>query len=471
MRLLDYLTGIVSLLTLPFILWWGVNQSPHCAAALEKRLETRAQEALLLAGADWAIVTMDGQTAILTGATPSEDAAEEAARITLRSSGKGGLLFGGVSQVVTRVHAADAVRPYTWRVDKLGDGGLSLSGHVPSKAARAALVAEAGAVSKGPVEDRMVVAAGAPDGNWQGIARVALLQVAELDAGGAQLSDYVLTVRGSVADDATRARLTASTGAVAGPFRGVALIRGQPLWSALHAADGSLVLSGTIPSESDRRALMTLAKRSASGEVRDEMVVAQTAHEGWIDGAKAGLAHFAAFSSGEMTFDPAVNGFTFEGAAPASTLQFLNDDMVRAAGRWRFVSVAEVEAAAIAASIADTQSSCAERINAQLASPAVSFRSGRAEFSRDSAEGLDELARIARECGAAAALEIDVDGDALAEARAAEFAGFLERAGVTRPRIAAIGYGPVEAVEGMDSFAAAATERPLEFTVRERSTQ
>ena len=95
MRLLDYLTGLISLIALPFIAWWGINQSPQSAAMLEARLEAKALQSLRQAGIDWANVEMDGQTAILTGAAPSEDAVPEAASIVLRSSGGGGLLGGG----------------------------------------------------------------------------------------------------------------------------------------------------------------------------------------------------------------------------------------------------------------------------------------------------------------------------------------------------------------------------------------
>ena len=216
---------------------------------------------------------------------------------------------------------------------------------------------------------------------------------------------------------------------------------------------------------------MTAAKRAFDGDVTDAMLVGDTSADGWIDGAKAGLAHLAAFSTGEMTFDPAVNGFTFDGVAPASTLQFLNEDMARAAGRWRFVIGADAEAAVLSAAPALTAEGCAATLNEMIAGPGVSFEPGRAEFSRDSADGLDEIARLAAECVAAGGFDIEVEGDALAEARAAEFAGFLERAGVTRPRIAAIGYGPAAAVEGMDSHAAEPPDQPLEFKVRERSAQ
>ena len=472
MRLLDYLTGLVSLLALPFIAWWSVNQSPQSAARLEARLETKAHQALQLAGIDWASVDMDGQTAILTGGAPSGDAAEDAARVVLRSSGQGGVLFGGISQVENHAHTAEAVRPYVWTAEKMADGQLVVSGHVPSKAVRAALMLEAGAVSKGPAEDRMIVAAGAPDGNWQGIATLAIRQLAELDAGSAVLEDAVLTVRGQSMDDGLRARVTGATGAVAAPFRGVALIRGVPLWSATFSG-GELIVSGAVPGEADRRALLAIVRRVFDGEVRDEMVVADTAADGWMDGAKAGLAHFAAFASGTMAFDPAINGFTFEGEAPASTLQFLNDDMQRAAGPWRFVIAAEAQVAEaeIAAAGPAEAVACAENMNRMLESATVGFVPGSAEFRRQDAKALDELAAIARLCGEGAALELEVNGDALTEARAAAVADYLERSGAARPRLAAINYGPAAGGRVMDTGAAAGSDRPLEFTVRERSGQ
>lgn len=466
MRLLDYLTGLVSLLALPFIAWWSVNQSPQSAARLEARLEARALQSLQSAGIDWASVTLDGQTAILTGGAPSGDAAQAAARTVLRSSGSGGVLFGGISQVENHAHTAEPVRPYVWTAEKMPDGKLVLSGHVPSKALRADLMLEAGAVSRGPAEDHMVVAAGAPDGNWQGIAKLAISQLAGLDAGSAVFENTVLTVRGQSMDDAMRAEITGAVSAMAAPFRGVALIRGVPLWSA-SLAGGELVLAGAVPGEADRQALLAIVRRGFDGEVRDEMVVANTAAGGWIGGAKAGLTHLAAFRSGALAFDPVINGFTFEGEAPASTLQFLSEDMAGAAGSWRVVIAAEA-----AADVVETPGgTCTEGMNRMLESAAVGFEPGRATFRRDDAEALDRFAGIARLCGADTPLQLDVSGDALAQARAAAMADYLERAGAARPRLAAIAYGPSEGGRVMDTEAAARSERPLEFTVREWSGQ
>jgi len=474
-RLLDYLTGIIALITLPFIAWWGVNQSPQSASVLEARLQAKAQSALQAAGMDWAGVEMDGQTAILTGAAPSEDAIDEAARVILRSSGRGGVLFGGVSQVRTEAGQAPPVRPYAWSAEKSADGGIVISGHVPSKAVRALLLLEAEAVARGPVEDRMVLASGAPAGNWQGIARFAIAQLAELDAGRAALSDHVLTLQGVASDDALRLRLTRAVTGVAAPYRGVALVRGTPLWAAAWS-NGELVLSGAVPSEAERRALVAIARRNTGAEVRDEMVVAQSAAADWTAGARAGLAHFAKFTSGIMAVDPAVGAFTFEGTAPASTLQFLTEDMTGPAGRWRVVIGAATETAAadvasVAAAPVEAPADCAGIINAVFESDEAGFEPGSANFRRADAAALDALATAARACAAGDALELVVDDDALARARAEALAGFLERAGLPRPRVAAIGYGPAEGARGMDTVAAPASDGPFDFTVREQSAQ
>lgn len=474
-RLLDYLTGVAALFALPFIAWWGVNQSPQSAQRLEARLQVRALAALQAAGIDWAGVGMDGQMAILTGAAPSEDAVTEAARIVLRSSGPGGLILGGVSQVRSEAVQAPPVRPYLWTAETSSGGGLVLAGHVPSGAVRAQLILEAEAIARGPVEDRMVLASGAPAGNWQGIARLALAELGRLDEGRAQLSDHVLTLHGIAIDDGLRVRVTRAISGVAAPFEGVALVRGIPLWSASWIG-GELVLSGAIPTEADRRALVSLARRESGREVRDEMVVTEAPVSGWVGAARAGLAHFARFSAGFMAFDPATRAFTFEGQAPASTLQFLSEDMAGFEGRWRVVMVATPQAGQATPALAvpapaGEGRSCAGRINAQLASGKVGFEPGSAAFRRSGGAALDAFAAEVAACPPGQELELLVQDDALALARAGALADYLRRAGLARPRLAVIGYGPAEADRGMDTGAAAVSDRPSEFTVREQSAE
>lgn len=464
-RLLDYLIGLLSLLALPFIAWWGLYQSPQSAAALEAKLETAANAALVKAGIDWARAEMDGQRAILTGAAPSEDAVAEAARIVLRSSGTGGLLMGGVSQVETRVTPAEPVRPYVWTAELTAAGGMILSGHVPSRSVREALVLDARAVARGPVEDRMITAPGATGGDWQGIARFAISQLAELKAGKAELSDNSLTLRGDADDDAVRAKVTAAVSGVAAPFRGAALLRGNPAWSAT-LTDGALVLSGKVPSEADRRALLAAARQSAGREVVDEMSVAAAGAEGWIAGARAGLQHMPAFASGSMAFDPAINGFTFEGAASPSTVYFLNEDMRRHAGRWRYVLAVDALAAP-----SGGEDGCEAALNAALAEGKIGFERAGAGIDRSSAPALDVLVSAARACPSGFDWELKAGAGELDEARAERLADFLAGAGLPRPRVAAFSYGPEPAGEGMDGGAAFATGQPFRITVREQHRQ
>ena len=471
MRLLDYLTGLISLIALPFIAWWGINQSPQSAAMLEARLEAKALQSLRLAGIDWANVEMDGQTAILTGAAPSEDAVPEAASIVLRSSGGGGVLFGGVSQITARVEAAEPVWPYVWRAEKTAEGGFILSGHVPSKAVQTILLEEAELVSRGPVINDMKLAAGAPEGNWQGIARLAIGQLAELKSGKAELAGYALTLRGTAPDDAVRAAVPATIHGVAAPFRGAAVLDGVPFWSA-EITDGAIVLSGLAPTEAARRALVAAAKRGFAGEVRDEMVVADTEVIDWLDGATSGLARFADFDAGRLAFDPIAGGFVVEGAATPGTIQLLRQDIAAAAGNWRVVIVAEAaapaEAAALTAAADPAPPRCEAGLNQMLTGGEVSFEPGQAKFRRESAAALDQFAALAVGCGT---MELTVDGDAMNQARAAAIADYLEGAGVRRPTLAAIGSGTAEGSQVIDTGAPQSTLRSLEFTVRERSSQ
>lgn len=464
-RLLDYLIGLLSLLALPFIAWWGVYQSPQSAAALEAKLEAGANAALVKAGIDWARAEMDGQRAILTGAAPSEDAVAEAARTVLRSSGSGGLLMGGVSQVETRVIPAEPIRPYVWSAELTEAGGIVLSGYVPSRSVREALMLDARAVARGAVEDQMITAPGAAGGNWQGIARFAISQLAELKSGKAELSDHSLTLRGDAEDDAVRAKVTAAVSSVAAPYRGAALIRGNPVWSAT-LADGVLILSGTVPSEADRRALLAAARQPAGREVVDRMNVADVAAEGWIAGARAGLQHMPAFASGSVAFDPAINGFTFEGVATPSTVYFLNEDMRRNAGRWRYVLAVDAPTAP-----AGGEQSCETALNAALAEGAIGFERAGAGIDRASAPALDALVAAARGCPSGFDWDLEAGSGELDEARAERIADFLAGAGLPRPGVAAFSYGPEPTGEGMDGDTAFATGQTFKITVREQHRQ
>lgn len=474
-RLLDYLIGGLALLALPFLLWWGIYQSPQSAVNLQARLEARAAAALAESGNDWARVSMDGQRAILTGAAPSNDAVTEAAGAVRRSSGPGGVVFGGVTQVESRADAAPPISPYVWRARKTAEGRIELSGHVPTKAIQASLIEEARLVGRAAVDDQMKPAPGAPSGNFQGIARFALTQLSQLDEGEVTISDYRVILKGNVADPAKRAEVLSAMSKIAAPFRGEPLLAGEMHWQG--ALDGGvLTLSGSVETEAERRQILAAVERAGfEGEMIDQMTLGPAPAEGWLAGVLAGLPQFTRFDQGVMAFDAAGGVFRFEGTARASTLHFLQEDMAREAGAWKTVMGAEVagnvpEMAGLVtpASADGAPLACQDELAAALAEGGIGFAEGGARIARESGPALDRIADILRSCDAADRFEIIAPSGV----QASELADFLVSAGVPRARLAAISYGSEPGTEATQAGEAGEDSvRPVDIRIVERSRE
>tara|TARA_R110000787_G_scaffold99840_7_gene204573 strand:- start:4195 stop:5643 length:1449 start_codon:yes stop_codon:yes gene_type:complete len=481
MRLLDHLFALVSLAGLVAMGWWGVYQSPQNAANLQMELQQKTTAALKAAGHDWAIVTMDGQRAILSGKAPTTDAVRDAALTILTADGQGGLIFGGVTQVESVADDAPPVSPFVWHAEKTPEGALVLSGHVPSRAIRKALLAEAQAVSAGaPVEDHMQLASGAPVGNWQGIARLGLHQLASLDSGDVTLEDTRLRVNGVASDKAVREAVTTEVANIAAPFQGQPLVRGASLWLA-RVSDNGLLLKGNVSSESERREILALARKHYQGKLADEMAITDQVYLGWMEGVRRGLPEFVQFQSGEMDFDPDGAGFLILGQARPSTLAYLKEDV----GSLTTPYTAEIRAvisrlpAPPEVTPAPTPvETCQRHVDAALASGNISFAEGAAEPQRTSGRVMDALAASVAACDPALGFSINGRADAgnpkpadvaLGKARAGALVAFLEATGVEAGRLSAIGYGPTTAEQAIDSADAGTDSRPIEITVLERS--
>ncbi|WP_148205898.1 MULTISPECIES: hypothetical protein [Hyphomonas] len=472
LRLLDYLMGGLALLALPLLVWWGIYQSPQSAVNLQARLEARAKAALTTGGADWASVSMEGQRAVLTGAAPSNDAVTEAARLVRRSSGAGGVIFGGVTLVESRADAAPPISPYVWRATKTGEGRIVLSGNVPSKSIQASLIEDARLVGRAAVDNEMKLAAGAPAGNFQGLARFALSQLAQLEEGEVTITDHRLVLRGEVADPELRTQIMAAVAGVAAPFRGEPVLSGDIRWRA-ELSGNVLTLSGTVADEDERRQLLAAAEAGFDGEIADRMTLGGPVAEGWLEGALAGLPAFTQFSSGEMAFDEAAGVFLFDGTASASTLYYLANDMARGAGRWKTVMGAEMSgfvpdvSADVSPAVAgDAVMPCEDQLQAALASGDIRFAGGGATIARESGPLLDKIVGIARNCDRDTGFEIVADSSV----QASELADFLTAAGVPRDRVAAITYGPASG-QGANQTVDTGGDmlRPLQIRIVERS--
>ena len=156
--------------------------------------------------------------------------------------------------------AAPPISPYNWNAVKTADARIILGGHVPSEAIRQTILADAESLAPGQVEDRMKFAAGVPPGNWQGVARLGLRQLGNLDAGQAELIDGRLAVRGVAMSDAAKAEVIADVANIVAPFESFTEIRGSSLWSARHDS-GALILSGRVADQADHDEIIAIASQ------------------------------------------------------------------------------------------------------------------------------------------------------------------------------------------------------------------
>ncbi|GAB5459210.1 MAG: hypothetical protein Hens3KO_22400 [Henriciella sp.] len=87
------------LVLLGFVTSHGASEYHLNAFQMEAALATNAAAALEQAGHDWAKVRFVGQKATLSGSAPGQSEIDLAEATILQSSGKGGLLYGGVLDV------------------------------------------------------------------------------------------------------------------------------------------------------------------------------------------------------------------------------------------------------------------------------------------------------------------------------------------------------------------------------------
>lgn len=171
---------------------------PHWASmkAVETRLKTAVETALRNGGLSEVKVTMDGQTARLTGAVGAEELREKARSLALTAAGEGGPFWGGVTRVVDETLVGQKVSPFSWNAERSGSK-LTLTGHVPGADARKRLLdAARSRFQNVEVIDRMSLAYGAPDGDWAAIAIDTLNQLGKLTRGKARLVDEKIILIG-----------------------------------------------------------------------------------------------------------------------------------------------------------------------------------------------------------------------------------------------------------------------------------
>lgn len=214
--------------------------------------------------------------------------------------------------------------PYVWCAE-LGPSGLTFSGSAPSEIVRAALIERAGVVlGHTAVTDRMEIAPRADDAPFRDTALALIGQFARFATARVQIRDDEVTISGEARDfSAYDAALAAAQQSLPQGFRLTSLTvlpaRAEPFgWTATHEP-GGITLSGFVPSNEARRAVIAAARaRFPTAAVIDQMRLASGAPQGevWTANVIFALTELARLKLGRVTIVDRVLSLSGEAASP-----------------------------------------------------------------------------------------------------------------------------------------------------------
>lgn len=372
------------------------------------------------------------------------------------------------------------VRPFTLTLARTA-GGLALSGVVAAEEERQALAAFAGTLGLGAVTDRLVVAAGAPDGfDRPAAARFALTQLARLTTGTAAIADRALTLEGQAAD---RAGFAAVNLAVAGALPAGMTLAGATIaapvvspysWFAEKTAAG-VRLQGYVPSQAARADIRAAAEALfAPLALVDAQELADGAPAGFGQAAVAAMGQLVLLERGRATLHDARLIVTGEAASPTAAVA------VRAAiegsAPYGFTVAHTIAAPAIAvpAAAAPAAPACVGQITQEMAAGGIVFQFGRDVMRPESQARLRRIAALMTACPAVRfSVEGHTDSDGvpaqnvdLSHRRAQAVVAVLIRQGVEASRLLSEGHGASKPLVPNDSPANKARNRRIEIIAR-----
>ena len=395
---------------------------------------------------------MGGKAALEANGLVVEGEAESAATFNTVKTALGGAMPKGIVLKSDKV-VAPVVKPYTWGASHKGSQ-VELTGHVPTKATRDLLVAEAKkAFPRANVTDRMTYGSGEPR-DWQKVAASALARLGQLNEGTAEVRDTDVKVAGL----AEREEL-------------VDTVR-RALRSDVPSAfklDEQIRLDPRVIAEREARAKAEAearAKAEAEAKARAEAEARRRAEE---EAQRA-----AAAKAAEVQRTAAASEAAQRAAAEAAARQRAGAEEV--ARQRAQADEAQRRAAETAARLTAEARRCQDDLRAAAAAGVINFQRASADLDRRSNNTLDRLAEIVKGCPNAT-IEVgghtDAEGEAdrnqrLSERRARAVADYLIKAGVPDARIQAVGFGDTKPVAANDTPENRARNRRIEFNVQAR---
>ena len=263
----------------------------------------------LLAGAAWHAAMRGTDQKWFLGAPQIQQIVDEGVRssvvkfathpIDIRTDGRNVRLAGPVNSEAERqkiVAATRSVRflaeldddlrvlpkaePFLFQAVLQDDGSVVLTGNVPNRSIHETILAQARSVADGAVvSDRLVMAAGVPDGDWAGMSGAGIAALSYLREGQVQISGSQALVSGSATDIDAAQRLieivnTAPMGDWQVQINGALPVAREYVFSAMKMEDGSVILHGNAPNEEVRDVLLEAAGAISSEAVSGSLELA-----------------------------------------------------------------------------------------------------------------------------------------------------------------------------------------------------
>ncbi len=367
------------------------------------------------------------------------------------------------------------ISPYVFSA-KLGDGVVSLSGHVPSDDVRRKVVAMAATAGLGAaVSDATQLGGGAPAG-YAAAVDFALRELGKFSQGKAVIADGKVSFEGQGRDNVQLATVEGDAKAHLPP--GFELARldvaagaVSPYVFSAERKNGEVAISGYAPDEATRARLIEAArKRFFDAAVVDHLTVAKGAPPAFAEATDRALGALARLAEGRLAFNGAA--VTLSGAARYDAARAEIERGLVAALPQNYRGEALLSTRMGGASLDASQ--CRAALADIVAKSPVRFGSDDMALAPESAPLVDAIVATALSCRSAA-IEIGAYTDnvdipevniARSKRRAQALVDALTKAGVDPFKVTGVGHGAERPVASNDNDENRAHNNRVEFVVK-----